>query len=167
MAKLVILRGKYNTTETLYNVLNYVSDKSKARGYIGAQNMLVDSCFEQIMAVNRYFHSTTQKTVIHFILTFADYEYINPNEAVYIGYRICGLLPEYQIKFGVHQNTEHIHIHFAMSPTSLTDGHKFYFNNTNLYNFMSGLRAVLEPHEISANYTYADTHNESMFPEWL
>lgn len=167
MAKLVILRGEYNTTETLRNVLNYVSDKSKARGYIGAQNMLVDNSFEQIMTVNRYFHSTTQKTVLHFILTFADYEYINPNEAAYIGYRICSLLPEYQIKFGVHQDTEHMHIHFAMSPTSLTDGHKFYFDNTNLYNFISGLRAILEPYEFNVNYTYADTRNESMFPEWL
>ena len=167
MAKLVILRGKYNTTETLRNVLNYVSDKSKARGYIGAQNMLVDNSFEHIMAVNRYFHSTTQKTVLHFILTFADYEYINPNEAVYIAYSICGLLPEYQIKFGVHQNTGHMHIHFAMSPTSLIDGHKFYFDNTNLFNFMNGLRAIFEPYGFNVNYTYSDTLNESMFPERL
>ena len=167
MAKLVILRGEYNTAETLRKVLNYVSDNNKTNGYIGAQNMLIGNCFEQITAVNRYFLSTTQKMVIHFILTFADYEYINPNDAMYIAYRICSLLPEYQIKFGVHQDTEHLHIHFAMSPTSLIDGHKFYFDNTNLYNFMSGLRAILEPYEFNVNYTYANTQNESMFPEWL
>lgn len=167
MAMLIIINKKYDTVDALNNVLKYASDSNKTNGYIGAQNMFVGNCFEQIMAVNRYFRSTTQKTVIHFILSFADYEYINPNEAVYIAYRICGLLPEYQIKFGVHQNTEHMHIHFAMNPTSLTDGHKFYFDNTNLYNFMSGLRAILEPYEFNVNYTYADTRNESMFPELL
>lgn len=164
---LVIINKKYDDLDALNNVLNYASNNEKTKGLAGTQNMLADNSFEQIMAVNRYFHNTTQKIVIHFMLSFADCEYITPNEAVYIGYRICDLLPEYQIKFGVHQNTDHLHIHFAMSPVSLVDGHKFYFDNHNLFEFLSGLRMIFEPYGINVDYAYSNSSNEFQFSEQL
>lgn len=167
MAMLVIINKKYDDFDALNNVLNYASNNEKTNGLVGTQNMLADNSFELIMAVIRYFHVTTQKTVLHFILTFADYEYINPNEVVYIGYRICGLLPEYQIKFGVHQNTDHLHIHFAMSSVSLVDGHKFYFDNHNLFEFLSGLRMLFKPYGINVDYAHSNSSNEFQFSEQL
>ena len=166
MAQFIVFGGEYYTTEALHNVLNYVCDKDKANGFIGAQNMIDNNSFEQAMIVSRYFYNNTKKAVIHFAVAFAPDEYISPQDAVNVGYMICGLLPEYQIRFGVHQDTDNLHIHFALNPVSLIDGHKFYFDNRNLITFMNGLRTIFKPYGFNVEYKYKSA-NEFIFSERL
>lgn len=166
MAQFIIFGGDYYTTNALHNVLNYVCDKNKTSSFIGAQNMIDNNSFEQAMIVNRYFYNNTKKAVIHFAVAFAPDEYISPQDAVNAGYMICALLPEYQIKFGVHQDTYNLHIHFAINPVSLVDGHKFYFDNSNLFEFIKGLRAVFKPYGFRIEYKYKLANNFS-FSEQL
>lgn len=157
MANFVIVKNDYDTIDALRNVFEYISNEVKSEGLIGAQNMLLNNSFEQAMAVNRYFHNNTSKKVIHFILSFADYDTIDPTDAFYEGYKVCGLLSEYQIKFAIHQNTDNLHIHFAMNPININDGHKFYFDDRNLYKFITGLRKIFEPYGIKINLTNGDS----------
>ncbi len=167
MANFMIIKKDYDTIDALKNVFEYISDKIKSDGLIGAQNMLVDYSFEQAMAVNRYFYNNTGKKVIHFILSFAIYDNIDPIDAFYEGYKACELLSEYQIKFAIHQNKDNLHIHFAMNPISINDGHKFYFDDSNLYKFITGLRKIFEPYGIKINYIPYDNSNDSMFSDQL
>ena len=165
MANLKIIKNDYDTIDALRNVFNYISDKSKSDSLIGAQNMLVGYSFEQAMLVNEYFHNTTHKKVIHFILSFADTDIIDPTDAFYEGYKVCELLPDYQIKFAVHLNTANLHIHFAMNPINIKNGHKFCFNNGNLYKFIAGLRTNFEPYGIKINYLPYDNSNDFMLSD--
>ena len=148
MAKLKIIRNTYDTFDALKNVFAYVMVGAKSNGYIGAQNMLLSNISEQLNAANDYYYNTTRKKVIHFIIAFAPDDYISPADAFKEGYNICKLLPEYQITFSVHQNTDNLHMHFAMNPISLYNGHKFYFDNKNLYTFAAGIRKIFEPYDI-------------------
>lgn len=163
MAIFKIIKNKYDTIAALNNVFRYVCDKSKSCSLIGAQNILIDSDIEELTAVNRYFRDNTQKKVIHFIIGFAFDEYISPEDAYIIGYDICALLPEYQIKFAVHQDTYNLHMHFAMNPISLYNGHKFCFTNENIYHFMNGLRNIFNPYEIKIKYVYSEASDEFIF----
>ena len=167
MATLIIPKNSYDTFDALKNVFQYISNGIKSIGLVGAQNMLVNHSLEQAMAVNRYFYNKTEKKVIHFILSFAAHEYITPADAFREGYNICNLLPEYQIKFAVHQDTNNLHIHFAINPISLIDGHKFYFDYGNLYDFVKGLRKIFEPYEIKIEYRFSDNSNNFMLSEHL
>ncbi|MGN0150271.1 MAG: relaxase/mobilization nuclease domain-containing protein [Clostridia bacterium] len=167
MAKLIILNNEYDSITALKNVFDYVSDLSKSNGLVGAQNILLDSNIEQLTAVNRYFYDNTKKKVIHFIIAFAPYDCISPTDALFEGYRICALLPQYQIQFGVHQNTDDLHIHFAMNPISLYNGHKFYFDQKNLLDFISKLRGIFKPYEININYRFSDDPNDFSFSDQL
>lgn len=161
MAKLIIFINPYDTQEALNNVFNYVSDIEKSKGLTGAQNMLLNNTAEQIAAVNRFYHNNTKKKVLHFVISFSNDDLISPYEAFCEAQNICGILPEYQIKFSVHQNTDNLHIHFAMNPISLADGHKFYFNKTNLYRFINGIREIFMPYRIKCDYVFSDAGIEN------
>ena len=158
MAKLIIFRNDYLSLEAMHNVFQYVGNSSKSCGLVGAQNMLIESSIEQVLATNKYFYNNTGKKVIHFVIAFAQEDYISTTDAFNVGYEVCSLLPEYQIKFGVHQDTNNLHIHFAMNPTNLINGHKFCFNNTNLFNFMGELREIFKSYEIKINFDFTNCY---------
>lgn len=154
MAKFIIFKNDYLSLEAMHNVFQYVGNSSKSCGLVGAQNMLIESGIEQVLAANKYFYNDTGKKVIHFVIAFAQDDYISTTDAFNAGYEVCSLLPEYQIKFSVHQDTDNLHIHFAMNPISLINGHKFWFNNANLFNFISGLREIFKTYEIKIDYSF-------------
>lgn len=158
MAKFIIFKNDYDTLTAIQNVFGYVGNSSKSCGYVGAQNMLINNSTEQVNAVNKYFYNNTKKKVIHFVIAFAQEDYISTEEAFNTGYEVCALLPEYQIKFGVHQDTDNLHIHFAMNPTSLIDGHKFCFTNSNLFKFLRGLREIFKAYEIKINFDFSECY---------
>lgn len=162
MAKLIIFKNPYDTEAAVNNVFSYVSDNSKSNGLAGAQNMLTTDLVQQINAVGKFFYSHTRKKVLHFVISFSEIDCISPVEAFYEAQRVCGLLEEYQIAFCVHQNTDNLHIHFALSPISLADGHKFYFDKTNLYNVIKGIREVFSSYGIHCDYVFSDTSDSSI-----
>ena len=156
MAKLIIFKNDYDTPSALKNVFDYVGNGSKACGYTGAQNMSVNNGIDQINAVNRYFYNNTKKKVIHFVIAFAQEDYISTEDAFDTGYEVCSVLSDYQILFSVHQDTNNLHIHFAWNPISLVDGHKFCFTNTNLFSLLGELREIFKVYGIKINYSFAD-----------
>ena len=158
MAKLIIFRNDYDTLAAMQNVFGYVGNGSKSCGYTGAQNMLINNDIEQVNAVNRYFCNNTKKKVIHFVIAFAQEDYISTEDAFSAGYEVCSLLPEYQIMFSVHQDTDNPHIHFAMNPTSLIDGHKVCFTNSNLFKFITGLREIFKTYEIKISFDFTGSY---------
>lgn len=105
MAYFIVFQNPYDTYEALKNLTQYISDMEKSRGYIGAQNMLVNYALEEILKVNQFFYNQTQKKVIHFLISFGEDEYISVYDLYWECYRVCALLPEYQILFSIHQNT--------------------------------------------------------------
>ena len=168
MAVIIIPKNRYSDDNALKDVFNYVADYSKSIGLIGAQNMIVDYSVEQAIAVNQYFYNNTEKKVIHFIISFSLYEDIDPMDAFREGYRICALLPEYQIIFAVHQNTDYLHIHFTMNSVSLKDGHKYYFDYANLYSFADEVKNILAPYGVTnLKIEFSDKSNNIEPPEQL
>lgn len=54
------------------------------------------------------------------------FEYLLAYEAMEYGYQICQYFGgRFQIVFGLHTNTEHVHLHFALNTVSFVDGIKF------------------------------------------
>ena len=125
MANLIIVKNSYDTDKALENVISYVSDKEKSRGLIGAQNMLVDDALEQIYAARKFFYEKAGKKVMHFVISFAENEYISKYSLYLEGYKICKMFPKFQMMFTIHDNTGNLHIHFAIIPVNLVTGKNY------------------------------------------
>ena len=53
-------------------------------------------------------------------------ENIRPYDAYILGWRIGAYYGDrYQLVFGVHEDTDNIHIHFVFNSVSFVDGHKY------------------------------------------
>ena len=119
MPRLTIMNKSYNDDEALPNVINYVLDSS----LYGGVSVDPEHAVEQMLLVKQLWHKTAGRQVRHFFLSFADYEDVTIDEAMEYGYRIAEYYGDrYQIVFGLHLNTQHVHLHFAFNTVSYVDG---------------------------------------------
>ena len=121
----------YNTHEDLWNLINYViADEHCVEKVYGAQGIVksqTDNMYQQMINVKKYFRKEEGRQALHYVLSFSkdEEEYIGLQEALEIGYRIAYFFSGWQVLFGVHTNTEHLHIHFVVNNTSYENGKSF------------------------------------------
>lgn len=55
---------------------------------------------------------------------------------------------DYQILSAVHENTDHIHIHFVMNRISYLDGSRYQGKKRDFHQFQNHLRRIMAPYNI-------------------
>lgn len=126
----VIGKG-YKRETDVRNLVAYAVGNHCQCGLFGAQGLLtgtVDSMYTDIMEEKKEFSKDSGRMALHIIVSFDDCmrEYITPEIALRIGYDICAAcFSGFQVVFGVHDNTEHLHIHFVVNTVSYYTGRKF------------------------------------------
>lgn len=145
MAYVKMVNKKYNgftineANANIHNIINYVlkeKDKIHYVKYFGGINVYPLNAAEQFIAVKSYFRKSNPQSwqVRHFIVSFCKTDYINPFLAYGLGYEIAKFYADrFQIIFGVHEDTQHLHIHFAFNSVSFIDG-KLYDRGIEDYN---------------------------------
>lgn len=123
MPNLMVVHNDYPDERSLQKVLNYALNTSFYGGYA----VDPEAAFEQMMFVKRNAYKVSGVQLKHFILSFSDQEmlYLNFEDLLHLGFQIGNFLKEYQLVYGIHTNTEHIHMHFVMNTVSFLDGHKY------------------------------------------
>lgn len=149
MAVLKIVKNDYSDSDTLKDLVNYIQNDDKTHGDIGAQGTSLSDPSECMYRVRNYFCQTEGKSVQHFILSFGEKDKTSLLDAMGLGYAVCALYPEYQVIFGVHHNTNHLHIHWAMNPVNTRTGKKFSFTYGETFGLRKGIARLLEPYNIS------------------
>ena len=162
MANLIIVKDDYCNEGALQNVVNYVLDDKKTHGISGGWNVLIHCPCECMEYLKKYFCKTGGKLVQHFRLSFSDDDYVLATEAYEIGYKVCALYPEYQLVFGVHQNTEHLHIHWAMNPVNMSNGTKFNFTHEETHKLVNGVSYILGKYGIACNLRFNNEEDSYM-----
>jgi len=85
----------------------------------------------------------------HFIVSFTPYEINRPELAYQIGNEICTQLGyEYQTVFGVHENTDELHLHIVTNSVSFIDGHRYKGDRKDFYQTKNHINSVLKKHNI-------------------
>lgn len=140
----------YKEIKDLENLINYAVREEKCReaGY-GAQGLLKGSpeeMIQQMYDIKRSFSKMNGRQAKHFILSFSkdEEEFIGPQEAMAIGYMVSGYFPEYQIVFGVHTDTDNLHIHFVMNTVSFVTGLKYNINLTDFRMIRRQIEVLVE-----------------------
>lgn len=122
MPILKIKNKPYRDDKALATVVNYVLNTSCVGGLFVDPNHAV----EQMRLVKQLWYKTEGRQVRHFYVSFSDSEGVSIDEAFEYGYKIARYYADrFQIVFGVHHDTLHIHIHFAVNTVSYIDGRMY------------------------------------------
>lgn len=132
MPVLKAVNEPYRKKEDLKNLVNYaVQRKDGAYNAYGAQGVLMgdaEGMYRQMEGVKKYFRKETGRQAMHYVLSFSreEMEYIGTREALWIGYAFAKYcFPGWQAVFGVHDNTDSLHIHFIVNTTSYENGRAY------------------------------------------
>ena len=130
MAIVKIIEQKYYCENSICNLINYALDINKTHGYIGAIGANAhepEAMIQQMMAVKTGFEKNKgYRQARHIVVSFEDREEVTPKIAYFIAYDIAHFYSnKYQICFGIHMNTDNIHIHLIQNTVSFTDGKLF------------------------------------------
>lgn len=125
------VNGHYWNEKDFENLIYYAVYKNGSVDLFGARAVLCgrpEDMFRQMMDVKRYFHKEQKRMACHYILSFSKEEadYITAQGALWTGYRLMEqCFPRHQAVFGVHRDTDDLHIHFVVNCTSYEDGKAF------------------------------------------
>lgn len=133
-----VVNDPYLNYECIFNLTHYalVGKPDKRIRYYGGYNVVLSRADEEIVLVKQYFQKTDRRLMRHFTVSFNDET--SAYDAWILGWRIAAYYADrYQIVFGVHENTDNIHIHFVMNTVSFVDGLKYSGGYGDLYNLTS------------------------------
>lgn len=129
MPVLKAINKPYTGRKDLKNLVNYaVKGKDGTLNAYGAQGVLVgnaDGMYCQMEWIKKYFHKERGRQAMHYILSFNEKEmgYIGVGEAQQIGYAFADYcFRGWQVVFGIHTDTDSLHIHFIVNTTSYENG---------------------------------------------
>ncbi len=127
-------KNSYRNKDAIHNVIHYINNSSKLvhniKGALGCNYDSSKSITKDMLDVQKCFNKKKGKRINHFTVCFspAEEEILQIDDYLTIGYKIASFFPnEYQIFFALHENTDNMHIHFAMNPVSFVTGKKFHW----------------------------------------
>lgn len=138
--ELIIPAGKYENIDATENVIKYalrLGDMSLVGGY-GVMLTNAEDIADQFYTVKKIFNKTEGKQVIHFIFSVDKSCFLKPEHVRRLGYMLGEFFGnERQVVFGVHNDTEHLHIHMVVNTIAYTNGtYCGYFDIGQLRNHM-------------------------------
>lgn len=144
-------KKNYWNKASVYNLIKYVlTDKSTGDlvRYGAAQGTVFRDILEavyQMKLVKCYYGKEDKVQMHHFILSFGEIK--EPCEVWEVGREIMDkFFYGYQVVFGVHEDTEHLHIHFAVNSVSMLTGKKWHMDREEFREFVEGIERMSDEH---------------------
>ena len=142
MPILKVKNHSYNGEEALENVVNY----ALRSGYCGGLAVDPEHAVFQMQLVKQLWSKTDGRQVRHIILSFSKHEVLDYCDAMKYGYQVCQYFGgQFQIVFGLHTDTTHVHLHFALNTVSFIDGSKFSAGPSDYWALRSYIQSLM-PH---------------------
>lgn len=128
---IVKVKGGYTDNHALRDLIAYATCSEKTKGYIGAIGTNPydpDKMLEQMQFVKRAYGKSdgNYRQLRHIIISPDPQWGITVDVAYRMAYDIAKFYGNrYQICFGVHMDTDHVHIHMIQNTVSYVDGKLF------------------------------------------
>lgn len=122
--------GKYLTERSVIDPILYITNVMKTDGlYMGCYPSL-SACFydwiDEFITVKKIYHKEEGQQIKHRIVNFKASDLVNYQDADQFGYEVAKRYGDcYQTIYAVHQDTEHIHVHFIINTVSYVDGKRY------------------------------------------
>ncbi len=135
--------GKYFDAHAYRDVINYDINPKKASFVGGAGVSTVEAAAQEMQETAIAYGKDIGKRIRHSVLSFDKSEHITPEKANEFAKKIIEFYAsDFQIVYGVHANTDDLHIHFAMNQVSYTDGHRYDGKKKDYYAFKRHMEKV-------------------------
>lgn len=129
-----IITAKASTHSAMKSCIAYVlrDDKTpdKLIGITGPynyQDITTQNVYDSFISEKQAWNKDSGRMYMHSVISFHKDEYITPQEAYDMGYKLASEDPFYnkfQTLISLHQEKDHTHIHFVTNTVSYFDGHK-------------------------------------------
>ena len=142
-----IVNESYKHPQSVYFVTRYVTHNKDGSWlqFCGSPNTSMRDIEGQMMCVKRYFGKMSGRQVRHFFISFDNESGLIPPDLDRIGMNVCYYYSDrYQIVYGVHEDTDHLHIHFAMNTVSYVDGSMYSSGYEDSYRLTNYVTDVLK-----------------------
>ena len=148
--KIITGDGNYRDPQAYQDVIHCClsAEKTPSR-LVNSPNLNLYRAVEQMEDTAEAFHQNKGTRLRHFVLCFDDRENITLEKAQKIAIRAMRhYQSDYQILSAVHENTDHIHIHFVMNRISYLDGSRYQGKKRDFHQFQNHLRRIMAPYNI-------------------
>ena len=154
--------GTYENDNAVELVINYIcrlDNFALIRG-IGLYPITVRDMVDQFYIVKKWYRKEKGKQIFHIIFSFDKYLF-TAEECVELAYQIAEYWGgERQIVFGVHDDTDHFHIHMGINTVSYTNGnYKAFFPIEDIKNYVETLA---KKEAVSKWFNRQETGSEEM-----
>lgn len=131
-----IINGKYENIDAVENVINYALRMGNMQivGGYGVTLTNVEDIINQFYIVKKLYNMVAGKQVVHIMFSVDKTTCLNSMQVKMLGILLAQYFSnERQVVFGVHTDTEHLHIHMVINTIAFTNGaYKGYFEITEL-----------------------------------
>lgn len=133
MAIVKVVPKVYPGKADLIRVIQYVAGEGKkkknvmARGGINILLSTTEFIAYQFWKTKEIYEKTDGRLLTHYVISF-DNKGIDEIKAIQITESICQIFGgRFQIFWGVHTDTDNLHVHFIINSVSFVDGRKYSF----------------------------------------
>lgn len=136
-----VIEKSYSDENATATLVRYCA-KSSLVGYIGITSY--KTAADEMQLVKTVYGKTTGRQARHYILSFARSEPIVPSQALDIASQAAAYFADrYQVVYGIHTDTDLIHIHFIVNTVNYVTGKKFTDEYTEENQFRKHLKQIL------------------------
>lgn len=146
--------GKYKEKKDVKDLIKYITGHSiiekhqKTVRYTGGYGVHTCDpvlCYNDMYIIKKIYKKTTSKnrSIYHFVISFSEY-IEDANTVKLISIDICHHFYEqgFQCMYGVHEDTENLHIHIAVNSTNFKTGRQMHLKYNELNNIITGLKKL-------------------------
>lgn len=151
MCTLVLVNEPYNDLPSITNVVHYVTHKKSGDWvqFFGCLNGDIGKIVTEIIRVKQYFHKEDGRQIRQFIVSFEEQTEYNAYDVYILAIQIAAYYADrYQIVFGVHDDTDNLHIHFAFNSVSFVDGIKYSGGLGDMFRLKSYIGRLIKDYDI-------------------
>ncbi len=125
--ELIVFGGEYKNPDACENVIRYVF-RQKSSSPIGGNAVYpieTENVIDQFQLIKEGYHKMNGRQVFHFCLSYPD----NSDDRKILAYEDAKQVSqmigrEFQNVYGIHEDTDHVHVHFAVNSVSYRNGKK-------------------------------------------
>ncbi len=147
MAILKSIGMRSTDLSVLDKIDKYISDPSKTQpDGVGGYGCPPDLWKDCNRAAKRYYRKIYKRQCRQIVIGFDPHDKADVKKAYKVAHEICGFFEGYYVKFAVHTNTQHIHIHLIIGNTSYITGKQLDMSKKDLSDFKKYCSDVLKRH---------------------
>lgn len=138
---------KYPTKTDMINLLGYIAGRFEFVSGLGISTDCIESVFCEFEYVKRYWNKAEEgrRQAVHMIVSFENTK-LSLDSICEIAWKIASIFGNnFQVLYGIHMDTFHPHIHFAINTIGYMDGRMFTADSN--YGYLLHLREEIEAME--------------------